>query len=310
MKYLIAIIALASVGCAQKKGVGDLQFHGGATALVQTEARGFQGIPAIENSMVLEDGNVTAFYDPAADGSMVRVDLGSDGKSFNGRQTVLPNNARFSYVLKHGSTLYNFVTIGGSVYLMKSSDGVNWQTINDNQPVLTADSDRASIYHQLWNVGVAVDDNGTWHLLVESSDATANQYAVGLAYSTGTLVNDRIEFDTNRSAAHVIPKGGNPYLAHVPGKGLFILHGQAYDPNGVFGAEWYTTASVFRYGTNDFVTAKDRWSFGVSGEHVCDPHAIELPNGKTLITVSVAQNSIYLVETNQTISQLFDQINE
>ena len=77
-------------------------------------------------------------------------------------------------------------------------------------------------------------------------------------------------------------------------------------PNENFGNEWYVTAATFDLNTNT-VTEHNSFQIGTRGIHVCDPHLVELPDGRTLLSVSFDQVSTYLAYTNQTISDLYDQ---
>lgn len=301
MRYAL-LLFLALSGCAPKNANHDLLFHGSANTFSSEEKSAFGGIDAIENSMVWVSGRVISFFDPAANGSMRRADLGTDGRSFGSVTQVLASNARFSYVMEHQGVLYNFVT-RGDVYLLTSTD--DGQTWTEKGVVLSRATDPASPFYQLWNVGVAVDNLGVWHLLVESAPASAGQSQVGLAYATTTLVGGMLNFDSGKTGV-VVPRGGNPFIAFVPGKGLLVIHGQAYDPSGAFGGEWYTTASTFDGAT--WRTHKDRFQVGTVGVHVCDPHAIEV-GGRILLTVSVDQNRIYKAKAiGETFASLFDRL--
>lgn len=298
----LAMIALASIGCAKKQG-HDLAFHGQARVFSQTQSHAYKNMPAIENSMVVRDGSVLAFFDPAAVGSMLMADLGSDGREFESWTTVMTQGARFSYVFFHSGKFWNFVT-NGHVYLYSSDDGLQWRAENQGNPVMHAVPNTP--YAVLWNVGVDISADGTWHLLVEASDGTTpGQEGVGLGYSTATMVTGLIDFDQNKSAQHVIPHGGNPYVKALPDGRLFIVHGQAYDPAWGFGSEWYTTASTINNGQ---VTRHTNFVLGVQGEHVCDPHMVDLPTGGSMLTVSVAQNSITLAHSSLTIEQLANKL--
>lgn len=301
MKALIALTILL-VGCA-KNPAHDLAFKGTANRFTQTQKLAFNGTPAIENSMVHFGGTILSFFDPSANSSMFMSDLGTDGKSFGSPRLILESGARFSYVMAYNGTLYNFVTRQNVVHLMTSTDGVTWA---EQGPVLTPSSDPHSPYHQLWNVGVAVDSSGTFHMLIESGDSQPAQRGVGLTYATAQLINGRLDFDPGKSSAFMVLGGGNPFVTYVEGKGLLVIHGQAYTPANGFGDEWYTTASTFD-GTT-WQTHTSAFSIGAVGVHVCDPHAIETPSG-VLLTMSVDQNSIYKTEAaGETFAALYQRL--
>ncbi len=301
---LIFLLALASIGCSEPPAP-DLGMRGSAVSIYPNiKNQAFNGIPAIENSMIVRDGTVKAWFDPAAVGSMEIADLGTSGLDFSAKQTVMTSGARFSYVIEHQGTLWNFVT-SGHVYLYSSTDGITWTIANDGEPVLRAAP--GTPYATLWNVGVDVDQNGVWHLLVEAADeaGSINQAGVGLGYSTAVMTGGRIEFDSNMSQQHVLPKGGNPYVKALSNGKIFVVHGQLWDPIFDLGSEWYTTASTLSGST---WTTHENFVIGTPGQHVCDPHMVDLPNGGSMISVSVAQNSISLATSTLTIEQIASQI--
>lgn len=302
MKNIIFALSMLLAGCScSKKQVADLEFSGSAASFVQVQKKAFGGLASIENSFVKVGSDVIALHDPHADGSLFKVNLGPSGLEFNG-DTRIAGQTRFTYVFEHDGVFYNFVWRDNDIYLLKSADLTNWQLINNGNPVLT--SAPGTIYANVWNVGVAVDDNGVWHLLVECADGTgpaSQQGGVGLAYSFATMTNDEINFDVNRTTSFVIPNGGNPDLKFVSGKGLLSIHGSL--ENGL----WVVRASTFQNGTwtlhNDFY-------LGTPSIHVCDPSLVQLDDGSTLLSVSYDQNSIFLAKSPLSIPVLFDTINQ
>jgi len=290
MRLLILILLCA---CTPNKKFSSykLDSTGGFTQLSLESA--YDGTYTIENSLVEMNGKIIAFFDPLTDGSLWTSDLGASGREF-GKMRKLMDDARFSYVMKHNGTLYNFVTRNKTIYMLTSIDGEVW---TNQGAVLTPSTDRASKYFNIWNVGVAVDDQGLWHMLIESSDATENQMDVGLTYSTSAMVNGRLDFNPARSATHVIPHGGNPFIQNIPGRGLLVIHGQANDPGA-----WFTTASTYQSGV--WSTHKDRMRIGISGIAVCDPHAVEV-QGRILLSVSAGQDSIYFLDSNDSFESLY-----
>ena len=291
MRYLILILLCS---CTQNTKFSSYKLDslvGGFNQLSLESS--YAGSYTIENSLVEMNGRVVAFFDPNTDGSLWRADLGTSGREFNGVRKIM-DSARFSYVMSHNGVLYNFVTRNKTIYLLTSIDGDSW---SEQGAVLTPSQDPTSKYFNIWNVGVAVDDQGLWHMLIESSDATENQMDVGLTYSTSAMVNGRLNFDPARSATHVIPHGGNPFIQNIPGRGLLVIHGQANDPGA-----WFTTASTYQGGV--WSTHKDRMRIGLTNVAVCDPHAIEV-NGKILLSVSAGQDSIYFLDSNDSFESLY-----
>jgi hypothetical protein len=276
---LILILSLCFLsGCHKNSGAGDLNING--LSYKQTEARAFGGQAAIESSFVRLNGEIMALFDPNANGSLFLARM----TPFSQQQVM--SNARFTYVFEYGGSYYNFTT-AGDVYLWKSDDLVNWRLINNGEPVLTRS---AGVWTQIWNVGVGVDASGIWHLLAETNEGQPDQAGVGLAHATGVLVGETITF--NKEAGHVLP-GGNPYLKAVD-NGLLIIH-------GVIERGYWTTAVSKFDGTNWIQTDK---RIGIPNVHVCDPAAIDTPTG-SLLSVSVDQNSIYLLESPQTLEEIY-----
>lgn len=302
-------ISLLSIGCgcAKDASPSDIELIGEATVFSEIPDHAFKNRSVVETSLVNIDGSLIAFYDHEWTGKMFRVPLQTSLI-----ETVSPHlvieSARFPYTINQGETLFNFATVDGNVYLWKSLDlGLTWTKINSGRPVLTRSDDRTSIYHQLWNVAVDIADDGTWHLLVESSDSTPDQREVGLAYSHARLIDDEISFDDNRSADHVIKGGGNPWIKHLPGLGLLAVHGQAYTPTRGFGTEWYITASSIGSSETNWTTHLDRFLVGTKGVHVCDPHLVER-GGDLLLSLSFGQGSTRLLSASVTAAELFESL--
>jgi hypothetical protein len=254
------------------------------TSFRQSEARALGGGASIENSFVFDpSGEVVALHDPDATGALVLSRL----RPFT-KEVIMASGARFSYVLQWQDAYYMFTT-AGDVYLWKSVDLRAWTLMNDGEPVLTRE---ANGWVQIWNVGVDVDDTGVWHLLAETNEGQMSQGQVGL-YALGTMTGNKMTF-TKRSG-HVVPGGGNPYVKWIKNKGLLVIHGQL-DADAI----WYTTASTY----DGTMWTRKNWWIGVPGEHVCDPHAIE-SNGETILSVSVAQGSIYMLRSEETLEGMF-----
>lgn len=291
MKYLIlAFLALTACGAKQSSDPDiNLQFTGTANSFVQTEKKAFNGQAAIETSLVSIRGQLVAFFDPTASGQMDRANL--DGSN---QVTVISSGlARFSYVMTYSNLLYAFVTRNRDVYeLTSADDGFTWV---EQGKVISHSDDPNSIYYNIWNVGVDVDDTGAWHMLIECANASGTAQSVGLGYATGALA----DLDNNKSAAQVIQSAGNPFVKFVPGKGILAIY-------GTFKGVWSTTAATFD-GTA-WMPHEDKFMISAEGYHICDPHAAETAEG-LLLTVSVNQNSIYKTESlDETFASLYDKL--
>lgn len=318
---------LSCVGCSQKtpdrfgnydKSIphGQISFFGSATKSFTGGAGPvFNGITTVESSLVHFNGHIFSIHDPTFGRDLYVSDLGQSGREFNSL-TKISETFRFPYVLKAKDGYYMFYSKGPDVYLSKSSDLIDWSLANGGQPVLTHSEDTDSIYNQLWNVGVAIDDQDVWHLLVECSDSTPDQLHVGLAYSKAVWKDGKINFDLNRSQSHVIPHGGNPHLEFVPGKGLLAVHGQIFDEIHNMNS-WYITASTLDLGSKNWLIHKNSFVIGTPDKAIANPYTaaadptmIQLPDGTTEIMFSYAQDSIYQIFSSHSISQIYEDVKE
>jgi hypothetical protein len=304
----ILLLFLSSIGCSAEKSkpTFQLEFNGKASVFSQTQANAFNGLASIENSLLNVGGEIKALHDPFINGTLYVSDLGSNGIGFTGLEAVL-SDTRFTHVIEHAGAYYNFGLIGKDVYLWKSSDLKAWRKINGGQPVLTHED--GTIYENLWNVGVAVDGAGTWHLLAETAPHGVGQAGLGLAYMTAAMNSESISFDATKTGTHAIPFGGNPYLKHVPGKGILALYGMSFHSSGFESLQnyWYVSAGTLQAG-GVWVDHSDKFAIGVAAIAVCDPHLVELSDGSLLGTVSVNQDSISIFKTGSTATELFDSL--
>jgi hypothetical protein len=301
----ICSLFLLLLGCGKPEHIEPLNFYGSANAFFLQQGNAFGGLSSIENSLVNVNGEIAALHDPFIDGSLYISILGRDGLGYSYPQRVL-TNTRFTYVMKYNDKFYNFGLIGSNIYMWESTDLKYWVFANAGEPVLTASPDPESIFHKIWNVGVDVDDSGTWHMLAETSNAELTMDSTGLAYSTAMMVNGKINFDSNKSETHVIEKAGNPYLKHIEGKGMLALYGKGHSPIFELKQEWYVTASTFDGST--WIEHSDIFAIGTPGIPVCDPHATETASGETVLSVSFNQNRIYLVRSKENLESLYDSL--
>lgn len=96
-------------------------------------------------------------------------------------------------------------------------------------------------------------------------------------------------------------------MTYVSGKGLLIVYGRITLPNENFDNEWYASAATFDL-TNNSVTEHNDFQIGVPGIHVADPHLVELPNSKLLLSLSVNQSSTYFAYSNQSLDAFYDSL--
>lgn len=280
MKTLLVLLAALTLSaCAKKDREPDLVFSGSENRFTQIEKRAFGGVEAIENSFVSIGGKFYSFFDPNATGEMRRRDM-ETGET----KSVLPNGARFSYVIEENGELINFVTINGNIYRSRSTDhGLTWV---DSQKVVDAQMVQ-------WNPGVVKGLNGHWHMLIEADQTgLPNQAGVACYYFTSL---DTITWVAQGKA---INGCGNPSLV-ATSRGLLVFHGD------LSAGTWFTTVSTFD--GSEWVTHRDKFLVSSPGVHVCDPSVIER-DGKIVLSVSVDQNSITLTEANDTFESLHERL--
>lgn len=278
----------------------SLQYAGIAQQFTQSQSPRLGGARVVDSSLVTEGDSVSVFYD-YGDGSAIASASLSDE---NAVPHQLPAGLNFTYVTKQAGTYYMFGQRNWDIYLRTSADGITWSEANEGQPVLTHDADVNSNWHRLWNIGVDVSDDGTWHLFAECAIEGPGQRDVGLCYATSP---DAAHFDSGKQALF-LPHGGNPYVKWLTGRGLLIIHGEANDPTEQFpGGYWYTTATTIAL-DGTVTNHKDVFAVGIPAVHICDPHMIETTVGLTLV-VSVDQSHVTLsVAPGLTFESLFDQL--
>lgn len=293
----------ANLSCtkAPPKIYFPLMMQGNAKYFSEFENPSYNAASAVENSLVIKDGVVYALFDPLTNGAFHLASLGDDGKLFAEVKRI-GTDMRFSYTMKYAESYYTFAKVYEDIFLWSSNDLEKWQLLNSGKPVLSAQ--RNSIYQTIWNVGVAVDDSGEWHMLIEASPASTDPSKVGLGYSHARWSKGEINFNTNASPTHVIPRAGNPWLGFLPGLGLLAVYGVTSTPIGLYGDEWYIGASKLNPGSSKWIAIQD-FRMGRPGIHVCDPHLVELPNGGTMLTASYDQDSIYKMFSEKSLKQIF-----
>lgn len=311
MRHLLALIMITLTACG-KKPEGPRMFPFTFTGSIGAEF--YQGASlnlganrVVDSSILNVNGELKVFFD-YGDWAFVGLSyLNSDLSDHN--VMIKKSDMNFTYTIFRNGTYYNFGLIGRDVYLDKSVDGVNWQRINGAQPVLRHDADETSDWNQVWNVAVDVDQNGVWKMAVECSDSAPNQLHVGLCYTEANMSGDFIDFNSSKVSKQVVLHGGNPYLKILPGRGVLIVHGEVNNPYGVFGAEWYVTASTLKDGDTSFITHQDKFIIGTPGIHDCDPHVAEF-NGEMIVNISVDQSHVSTAKSRLTQENLFDQLTQ
>ena len=262
----------------------------------------------VENSIISEDGKLTNLYDEGFNGTFtVGNSYPTDYFKDILEKQVCNVKIRFPYSLKYNGKYYTFgwryvnnAVEPSNTYLWSSSDRINWVPENDGLPVLSASTDPKSIWFNIWNVAVVVDDQDVFHLVAECAPQGTNQEGVGLGYSTATLANGKINFDQNKSTTHVIKNGGNPYMYYSKTEKTFlVIHGMIYtNIKSLSSNYWWISASYLNKNNGTWITLPDKFSFGKNGIHVCDPHAAVVQiNGKTYsrLIFSYEQNYIYSI---------------
>jgi hypothetical protein len=287
-RAIVCLSVLGTIGCTKKvedeRVFGPVNVEGLSVSSVASPI--FKN--AVESSIVENNSREMYFIDSGMNGNMTVY----EGNNVSN----LGSDYRFAYVFKDGSTFYNIVKRPGGMYMFKSSNGYTWETVNNGNPVLSETP--GTIYGTVWNVGVTVDQTGTWHMLIECEQNGDNSKA-GLGYATAVMNNDgTINFDLNRSATHAVPLAGNPWLGFVPGKGVMAVYGKINSTS----KEWFIKGATLQ---GSSWVEKDNFSVRAPGIHVCDPHVLEI-NGKLKLSLSYDQYSIYELTSDITYSDLYD----
>lgn len=284
---IILILFLLALAChltaCHQNRQPDLVFTGGANNFVQTEKRAFGGVEAIENSFVKINGELFAFFDPAATGELRKRNMKT------GETKSVGKGMRFNYVIEEGEKLFAFYSLLGGIWRAESDDaGETWGNA------------RQVIYEDFvtWNPGAVKDKNGKWHLLVEG-DETGKPGQAGVACYWYTSLDG----DSWTPQGKLIDHCGNAHLVSVVG-GLLVIHGDFST------GTWQTTISTFDENKNEWKTHRNQFLIASPGVHVCDPSAIEESDGTILLSVSVDQNSITLTKGIGTFQELFERLTQ
>jgi hypothetical protein len=217
-------------------------------------------------------------------------------------------DARFGYVFKVGSIYYQTYqrAADGQIGLKKSINKLNWTVINGGNPVLSGGA-IGSIYYHTWNTGVYVSGD-TWHLWVECG-AAGDQSDVGIAYSYGTFSGDVINFDTHRTASHVIRGGGQPNPVLIDNY-LVMLHGSINVQDRTL---WEIRAATVLVTSNwalpESYTESPYFQVKYQGMHTADPDFVDFGTTKSHrlgIGFMYNQNRSDLLYLDMTPAQFLD----
>lgn len=302
-----AFVIWALCSCGQQRPEhATLEYRGSAAQSWHTgPAPAFNGSSAIENSLVYVGDNIFAVFTTGGSGDMGEANLGGNGDDFHSIFTGNLPRIGYPYTVHIGAIYYTFAQAHGqkNIYVWTSTDATHWTMANGGQPILTASNDPTSIWFMLWNVGVTVDDQGTWHLLAECATQGGE---TNLCYASSP---DVFHFDGGKQNTVAIPNGGNPWIQFLPGKGLLAIHGQYAEPD-LYGGVWYTTASTLPIGETDWTTHADKFSIGSTGYHICDPHALQMHDGRIIMTASNAQVWIDIVYSSDSLNTFWDKLTQ
>ena len=244
---------------------------------------------AVEVAYFNHLGQTYFAYDPAINGKIkIRNHITKE------EVATLPFYARFFYFLSYNNLVYCFYEQNSEIWYRTSYDLLNWSA---SVKAITRDVNPNSIYHQMWNPAVQVDQNGIFHMLVETSDATPDQLAVGISHLTAREENGVINFDSSKKPTHDIKGAGNPELKIYQDK-IVAIHGQIFDKNDNF---WYISFSVYKNGA--WFGLKDKVYIYAPKIHVADPALYE-ENGITYLAVSYDQNSAYIFQFQSNLYEL------
>lgn len=307
LKYVLFFAALLAMfflaGCSEKEGYAPpLGFEGAGTNYSEGHNPMFKGVDIIESSLITSGNTTTVYFnnDLAGTGTFGRIGLDQPA----GAGGTYGDGMWYSYVFNHDDKLYFFYNDrqagGGSIYLKVSDDqGNTWSKCNGGQPVVSHQA--GTQFNVLYNVGVDVDDQGTWHMLIDAYTDGVTIANMNLSYMTATMTAGcMISFDGARASAQVIPNSGAPFVKFIPGKGMLAVI-QVIDPSGY----WILSTAILKNGS---WVVDTKFKIGAPSIHVCDPSATDLPGGGSLITMSYNQNSLYGVYSKLSLSELYDQV--
>jgi hypothetical protein len=292
MKYIIFTVFIFLMGC-QSPGNNSITIYDNLGIF-----------HPLVNTTILDNACETSLTSNISGQMVMYADVGMVG-SFdliqNGNIRHLADGMRFSYVFRsqYNGVWYAFYNVDNDIYLRRSYDGITFFQMNGGRPVLTHQA--GTIYEHVWNVGVAIDDSGVWHMLIECQ-GPFSIFESNLGYSHATMAGDNLDFDANKSPSYVILNGGSPDLKYLPGRGFLITYAPLNQNN-----VWY-----IRMATADptFTTISVSSNFYLAylQVHLADPSLFEY-GGYTYLTASYNQTAIYEWRTGGSLAQIFDTVN-
>ena len=217
------------------------------------------------------------------------------------------NDAMYPYVVQDGDNFYMFVVDVGesdeNAYLYNVTDYTNPQIMNEGNPVLTIS--QAWEQGLIYNMGVAIVDNGTdnvWHMLYE-----AGSYPFELGYTYSTL--GEMDWTSHKSPSNpVMNDAANSYLKYVPDKNALMSINS--DHNG----SYWDLGTSYAY-LSDNLNLPESWHVGVtlvstSGIHECDGHMIEnfSDNWNIMISWNHNQTNFYQTYCDASLNEFFEWI--
>jgi hypothetical protein len=246
----------------------------------------------VEQSEVWSGSNLLLFYDPGWSGGLNSLLWNASTQQWTNQTTLFTSGRRFPYVMSFGSQIMAFSTvpnpsegIPGDIYLHVSTDGgATFAMANGGNPVLTHSADPNSIYHNLDNIAVAAQPDGTMFMLVDSFSDPQTGNNTGLAYSYGTYnpTTKTLSFDANKSVTQVLPLAGCAYLWTDGGGNLVAIHGQ------LISGSWLVTASTRKGGV--WQTRRDLLQIAQQGIHVADPSAFSYASDGSNTAIAFSYN--------------------
>lgn len=236
----------------------------------------------------------------------------TDGITWTGYSgnPILTTPQVYSYVVNDSGRFYLFnnhdptANGNGDMYMYNVTDYTNPVIMNGGNPVYTRSSTSSDWDYKIFNPGITIDGNGTWHMLLEGQSSTSG-FRIGYAYSNLSEMN----WSKHRSSSYVIDTSGNPDLEYVPDRNaLMSVHGD------ISGSRWTIVASYANL--SDDLTSSANWHasqnflISASGIHLADPSLMYNFNAThpTMLSYNYNQASIYQCYYTSTLNEFYDGI--
>jgi len=260
----------------------------------------------VESSIVTKNNSIEYLYDYGMSGNGLLYFSAGTAKKCD-------IDARFPYTLKRNNLYYTFGLKDNAIYVYESVNGYDYIPFNSGNPILTKSTDKTSIWYNIWNVGVVIDDNNIMHVLVECGPEEIGQEKVCLSYVQCAFNND-MNLDVVKTEDIFISGGGNPYLYYdAETREIMIIYGMLNNSfNDLNAAHWWVASAIYSIDSKTLTRTDEKLSFGNPDIHVCDPHLAEFVDTtgtvKTMLIFSYDQNTVYSMIVDSSLKDIYKSI--